>query len=115
MGKIFAFTHSIESNYPEILNDHSLKCPTCSDTANLHFSEPVLINGNDSYSAKGLCGWEGRGSLIIIPFFCEQCNCGDFSKMALCIGFHKGTTAMWFFVVEDYKDSFPLTNDFSER
>lgn len=116
MGKIFAFTSAIKSNYPEIINSHSLRCPVCNNESNnLHFLEPVLINGNDSYNAKGLCGWEGRGSLIIIPFSCEQCECDNFSKFCLCIGFHKGTTAMWFFVSEDYTDSFPLTNKFSER
>ena len=114
MGKIFAFTSSAPSNYPDILNKDSLKCPTCNtDNDYLHFKEPILINGYDSYSAK-ICGWEGRGSVIVIPFYCECCSPDDFSKMCLCLGFHKGTVALWFFVANQ-TDIIPTSNSFSER
>lgn len=120
MKKQFIFQFAEEKTYQE-----SMVCPKCQDEFSyLHFSKPVLINGYDKYSAN-YCGWSGRGSLIIIPFYCENCNNMEehgflwrigSMPFALCLGFHKGQSQLWWFIPEDInKDWFPINNEWNER
>lgn len=55
-----------------------LQCPVCS-CEYTHFAPPILKK-NDNYEA-----WEGRGSAIKIPMYCEFGH-----EWEIVIGFHKG-------------------------
>ncbi|HKP51605.1 MAG TPA: hypothetical protein VJ183_03030 [Chloroflexia bacterium] len=62
-----------------------LHCPVCGHEYN-HPLDPIRIDGEDSYKA----GWPGRGDLLLIPV---EGECGHLWE--LCIGFHKGQTAIF--------------------
>lgn len=103
----------------DIMNCSHLHCPICSEPL-IHFGEPFYIKGRDSYRADGYWDWRGRGTLIVIPLSCEMCDGWDDRNMALCLGFHKGTTSIWIKrpSVEEKTDNpekFPLSKPFSER
>ena len=57
-----------------------LKCPECGFEY-VHFLEPV-IKKTDNYDA-----WDGRGSAIRIPMYCESGHAWE-----VRYGFHKGYT-----------------------
>lgn len=63
----------------------NLTCPVCGQSYN-HIEPPYLIDGADNYQAD----WGGRGDLAVIPVWGE---CG--SKWEVCIGFHKGESAIF--------------------
>lgn len=67
----------------------NLKCPLC-DSEYQHTSTPYLVSGFD----RGRAGWGGRGDLLVIPMTSE---CG--SLWELCLGSHKGKTAVFVYVV----------------
>ena len=114
MGKNMNLSFSDNIDYGN-LETACLECPRCKQNPSyLHFDKPRIFQGYDSYEAK-YYGWSGRGSLIVIPFFCEVCDSGGVEKMFLCLSFHKGQSFLWFFIAE--KDDFlPDPNkDFSCR
>ena len=71
-----------------------LKCPIC-DFNYSHIEAPRLLDGGDNYLAE----WGGRGDLALVPMWSE---CG--SKWEVCIGFHKGQSAIFTRVIESCKD-----------
>lgn len=73
----------------------NLLCPVCRGTYN-RIEAPEMQNGRDDYAAN----WDGRGDLIIVPLSGE---CG--SKWELCLGFHKGETAIFARVIAACRDS----------
>ena len=106
---------------PNIFNDsldNSIHCPRCSNEY-VHFDEPRLFKGHDNYAAN-FYGWKGRGSLIVIPLWCESC-CSpevdhDNKKFFLCLGFHKGNTAIWIYTPDKEEHNLYNPNHkFSER
>lgn len=70
-----------------------LTCPVCGFDYT-HVDPPYLKDGDDNYQA----GWGGRGDLVVVPLWSE---CG--SKWELCLGFHKGQTAVFTRLVETCK------------
>lgn len=69
----------------------TVRCPTCGEDTQ-HFKGPVrTLQGRDAYKVD----WGGRGDLLVIPFWGE---CG--SKWELCLGFHKGATALFGQLIE---------------
>lgn len=68
----------------------TIKCPTCVYTNN-QVVNTRTISGNDNNEA----GWPGRGDLTVIKLAGE---CG--SRWELCLGFHKGQTAVFVRVVQ---------------
>ena len=71
-----------------------LKCPVCAFDYT-HVEPPYLKDGGDNYEA----GWNGRGDLAVVPVWSE---CG--SKWQVCIGFHKGQSAIFTRVIESCKE-----------
>jgi hypothetical protein len=63
----------------------NLTCPECGDTYS-HMEPPYLKDSEDNYNAN----WGGRGDLAVVPVWGE---CG--SKWEVCIGFHKGESAIF--------------------
>lgn len=61
-----------------------LKCPVC-QTNYQHVGRPTTISGED-YAVP----WGGRGDLVVVPL---QGECGH--KWEICLGFHKGNTAIF--------------------
>lgn len=72
----------------------TLKCPKCRSTS-IHFGDLVTRKGNDNYDAQG-GGWQGRGDLNAIRMTCEDGHAFD-----ICIGFHKGSSAIFARIAED--------------
>ncbi|KKH92886.1 hypothetical protein EO95_09415 [Methanosarcina sp. 1.H.T.1A.1] len=58
-------------------------CPQCS-CEETHMLPPEVKGGHDNHEA-----WQGRGSAIFIPMYCENGHAWD-----LRIGFHKGQCFM---------------------
>lgn len=69
---------------------NSIRCPNCESMGDTglytHVSSAKIVNGNDNYEA----GWEGRGDLTVIRFYCEAGHTWE-----LCIGFHKGNSYLF--------------------
>lgn len=65
-----------------------LHCPVC-NCDNTHIEPPHL-----NYNAQ----WEGQGELAITPLWSE---CG--SKWQVCLGFHKGQTAIFIRLIKSCK------------
>lgn len=66
-------------------NLDQLKCPICADLYQ-HTENPYTL-GSDDFAGTV---WEGRGDVLAIPVWGE---CGV--KWLLCLGFHKGFTAIF--------------------
>ena len=71
-----------------------LTCPVCNFNYS-HMEPPQFTDGGDNY----LAGWGGRGDLAVVPMWSE---CA--SKWEVCIGFHKGQSAIFTRVTESCKD-----------
>lgn len=69
----------------------TVTCPICGHDYN-HLENVNTEDAKDNYEAS----WEGRGDLTVLTFSCE--GCGD--KWALCFGFHKGNTYIFYRSVE---------------
>lgn len=72
----------------------SLGCPKCRcNRVSAHGARTK--KGNDNYDAQG-GGWSGRGNLLAIRMSCEEGHNWD-----ICIGFHKGDSAIFVRIGED--------------
>ena len=71
-----------------------LLCPVCKFDYT-HVDPPYIKDGGDNYEAR----WGGRGDLAVLPMWSE---CG--SKWQVCVGFHKGQSAIFTRVIESCKD-----------
>ena len=74
---------SLERNQTTFENTSCLVCPVCGFEY-CHFEKPKFKKCDD-YSA-----WQGRGSLITIPCYCENGH-----TFEICLGFHKGNTSVF--------------------
>lgn len=79
----------------EVIDDHgdgwdapflAVACPVCGKNYQ-HLGAPAHQHGNDAYAAPD---WEGRGDLVIVPFWGE---CGH--TWRVCFGYHKGNTVVF--------------------
>lgn len=88
---------SHERNWDDL---QTVKCPTCVYTNNQVVTTRT-VSGNDN----GEAGWPGRGDLTVIELAGE---CG--SRWELCLGFHKGQTAVFVRVVRSCSATNILTS-----
>ena len=84
-------------------NTETLICPVCGYDC-IHYNEPILVDGKDSYEA-----WGGRGDCLRIPMLGE---CG--SKFDLCFGYHKGQTFFFVDIKVSCKEQIELESPIEE-